>query len=174
VATLKAFPEGAALSAGEALEASVTRAATLVTPCFAAFGALIPRGQDDDRLVVDRALRAQPAWADPENAWAALDVALRDVRTLATRAADLVSGSAPVEEPDAIAGEIETASRRLEDLRSLLEQLVNFPDRDTVVWLSRDQREGTATLSAAPLDVGPQLWEAFCRSAAPSSPPAQQ
>ena len=53
-------------------QAAVTDAHAKARPFFEALGGFLPRG-DDDRLALDRALRAQPAWAEPERLWTALD-----------------------------------------------------------------------------------------------------
>ncbi len=160
VATLlKAFPEGGALQmAGVALETAVDRAQEMNAPVFEALALETPRTGEDDRLLVDRSTRARPSWTTVENAWAKLDVALKDVRARAEAAMQAVTGGAPVEEPDALAGEIETAARKVEDMRSLLAQLVTTQDDSRIVWIARE-RDRTASINAAPLNVGPTLWE---------------
>ncbi|MGE5596220.1 MAG: helicase C-terminal domain-containing protein [Hyphomicrobiales bacterium] len=157
-ALLKALPEGAANSAGVALEAAVAKAAAAVAPCFEAFAAFVPRTADDDRVLVDRSLRAQPAWMNVDVACDALDRALREVVNGAVAAARTVAESAPIDEKDALAGEIESAGRKVEDLRERLHLLVSSVDDDMIVWLSREGRS-SATISSAPLEVGPTLWE---------------
>jgi DNA polymerase-3 subunit epsilon/ATP-dependent DNA helicase DinG len=160
VATLlKAFPEGGALQmAGAGLEAAVERAQAVNLPLFEALALETPRTGEDDRLLVDRSTRARPSWTNVENACAELDVALKDVCARAETAIAAVKGDAPVEEPDALAGEIETAARKVEDLRLLLSQLVNTQDDLRIVWIARE-RDRTASINAAPLNVGPTLWE---------------
>ncbi|MBI2764616.1 MAG: 3'-5' exoribonuclease [Chloroflexi bacterium] len=158
VTLLKAFPEGAATLAGVPLEQSVARAVSMLPACFEALAAHLPRGGDDDRVLLDRSLRAQPGWTAVELAWTELDKALRDVIGRAGLAMKAVTDHKLVEEPDAIAGEIESASRKVDDLRALLEQLMSTTDDSTITWLGRE-REGTASVNSAPLDVGPRLWE---------------
>jgi DNA polymerase-3 subunit epsilon/ATP-dependent DNA helicase DinG len=53
---------------------------------------------------------------------------------------------------------VETATRKVEDLRTLLAQLVTRQDDARIVWISRE-RDGGGTINAAPLEVGPTLWE---------------
>ncbi|MCC7365980.1 MAG: 3'-5' exoribonuclease [Dehalococcoidia bacterium] len=158
VTLLKAFPEGAARNAGIDLEAAVAKAVPLLLPCFASFATHVPAKGDEDKVLLDRSLRAQPAWTDTELAWQALDRALVDVTAKAGAAAKLIADTALVEEPDAIAGEIDSAARKVEELRSLLAQLMAANDDGTIVWIGRDGRD-TASVSSAPLDVGPTLWD---------------
>jgi DNA polymerase-3 subunit epsilon/ATP-dependent DNA helicase DinG len=136
----------------------VGRAQVVLAPCFEALAAHLRRGGEDDRLLLDRSLRAQPGWTAVELAWAALDRALRDVASRAGAAVKAVADGALSEEPDTLAGEIETAARKVDELRALLEQLMNTTDDSTITWLGRE-REGTTSVNSAPLDVGPRLWE---------------
>ncbi len=160
VATLlKSFPEGGALQmAGVALETAVSRAQEAVMPCFEALAMESPRTGEDDRLLVDRSTRARPSWTNVEHAWEKLDIALKDVCSRAEVATKAIRGDAPVEEPDALAGEVETAVRKVEDTRQLLAQLLTTQDDGRIVWIARE-RDRTTSINAAPLEVGPTLWE---------------
>jgi DNA polymerase-3 subunit epsilon/ATP-dependent DNA helicase DinG len=159
VATLlEAFPEGPVQHAGRMLREAAVAASALAAPCFEALAAFLPGNGDDDRVTLDAGLRAQPAWADPELAWDRLDRALAEVVTRGRDAAGLVAGTATVEEPDVIAGEVETAINRVDEHRALLARLMSEHDREQVTWLARE-RDGTASVNAAPLDVGPKLWD---------------
>jgi len=156
---LRGFPEGGVTMAGKALEEAVGVAATILGPCFEALGRQTPgSGGEDDRLLVTRSVRAQPAWSDVESAWDGLDRALRQVNEAALAAARIVSETALVEEPDAIAGEVQSAAWKLEEMRLKHAELMSAHDDNTIVWISRE-RDSTGTLNAAPLDVGPALWE---------------
>jgi DNA polymerase-3 subunit epsilon/ATP-dependent DNA helicase DinG len=157
VALLRAFPEGAASLAGKALEEAVTRAHGSLLPLFEALAVHVPRGSEDDRVLVTRAVRARETWTAVETAWAVVDRTLRDVTGRATAAARAITDTRLVEEPDAIAGEIESATRKLEEARSMLELLMATTGDETIVWVGRE-RDGTGSLNSAPLDVGPTLW----------------
>lgn len=148
---------GPVSAAADAVVASVAEAAAAAPPLFAALATFLPR-PEEERVLVDQGLRAQPAWTVPEELWGVLDAALSRCVERADAAARVVSGSAPGDEPDAVAAEVTSAVRRLQELRSRLESMMNRHDADSVVWLSRD-RDGSAALNAAPLDVGPLLWE---------------
>lgn len=160
VATLlRALPEGGATMAGKALEESVARAHTAMGPCFEALGRQARAGGgDEDRLLVTRSVRAQPAWSDAELTWDALDRALRDVNDRALNAARIVATVPAVEDPEALAGEIQSAAWKLEELRLTHAGLMGSHDDDTIVWITRE-RDGTGALNSAPLEVGPTLWE---------------
>lgn len=156
-AILRAFPEGTAKAAGDQLEATVTKALSFVAPCFEALAAHLPRDADDDRVLLD-AVRSQPAWMTTQAAWSELDRQLREVHEQALTAARIVNDTRPVEEPDVLAGEIESAARKLDDIRNRLRDYFSNGDDDTIVWLARDGKS-TASVNAAPRDVGPTLWE---------------
>lgn len=158
VTLLRQFPEGPVTIAGQAIEAAVAAALPLMGPCFAALAAHLPHSGDDDKALVDRALRARPSWQAAETAHHALDSALAVVQARATAAARALTETALVDEPDVIAGEVETAARKVEELRLRLAELMGPGNDDTIVWIARDGRD-TAAISAAPLDVGPTLWE---------------
>jgi len=162
VATLlRSFPDQAVNLGGKALEESVARAHVYLGPAFEALAAQSPRGAgEDDRLLVNRTVRARPGWSDVEAAWAALDRSLRDVGQRAAAAAKVLTATKMVEEPDALAGEVDAAARKLEESRSMLHELMSTSDDGTIVWIGRE-RDGGASLNCAPLEVGPRLWEAL-------------
>jgi DNA polymerase-3 subunit epsilon/ATP-dependent DNA helicase DinG len=157
VSLLRAFPEGPLTEAAERISEAVAAVHDKAKPFFAALSGFLPGGEED-RVAVDSGLRTQPAWSEPERLWNALDGAIEVAIGRTEAAAQLLGGTAPVEEPDAIAGEITTASRKLLDLRLELARLMNSTDPGTVVWLAKD-RDRTATLHSAPLEVGTLLWE---------------
>lgn len=157
-ALLNGFPDPTIQQAGKALQDAVGRAHTYLAPAFDALAAQNPRSVDDDRLLVSRSVRTRPGWSDVEIAWAALDRSLHDVVQQASAASKALSGTTLVEAPDALAGEVDSAARKLEDARVLLQELMSDTGDDVIVWLGRE-RDGGASLNSAPLDVGPRLWE---------------
>src|SRR6185503_883452 len=153
-ALLKALPEGAAAMAGRALEEAVDRSFALLDPAFAALAAHVPQGSDDDRVLLDKSLRAQTSWETAETACGALDGGLRAALAAAQEAAKTVRETGLMEDSDTLAGEIETAARKLDELARLLSGLMTRTDPDTIAWLGRE-RDATASLNSAPLEVGP-------------------
>jgi DNA polymerase-3 subunit epsilon/ATP-dependent DNA helicase DinG len=158
VTLLKQFPPGGVQMAGEALQAAVMAAADRAEPCFVALSRLIPGTNEDDRLLADRSLRTQPAWEEPERLWDSLDHALKEVAAKASLALSALSAGTSTEGPDVVAEEVETAARRVEEMRLTLSSLMSATGEDTISWLARE-RDGTASINAAPLDVGPTLWD---------------
>ena len=59
--------------------------------------------------------------------------------------------------PDAIAGEVESAARKVDEARLFVESLLPRVDDEMIVWVGRE-RDASGSLNAAPLDVGPRLW----------------
>ncbi|MGI8926999.1 MAG: helicase C-terminal domain-containing protein [Tepidiformaceae bacterium] len=157
-ALLKALPAGATQSMGVALEGAVAGALAAAGPCFEALATHLPGNGDDDRLPMTKAVRARPDWLRVEQAWDALDGALQKVQAAVIDASRMVTVTAVVEAPDVLSGEIDTAARKVEELRLLLAELVASSSDGQVVWAARE-RDGTASLNMAPLDVGPALWE---------------
>ncbi len=161
VALLRALPEGGANMAGKALEKAVAQAQAALVPCFEALGRQVrDGGGDEDRLLVTRAVRARPSWADTELAWDALDHALKEVNDRALNAARIVAVTPAVEDAEALSGEIQSAAWKVEEMRLKHAELMGAHDDETIVWISRE-RDGGGTLNAAPLDVGPTLWESL-------------
>ncbi len=155
---LRALPEGAASMAGDDIIQSVRTAREGIGPCLEAVSRLLPPRGEDDRLLITRAVQARPEWTDAETAWEAFDRALGAVVRAADNAARIIRETALVEEPDALAGEIESGARRVAELRNLHARLMQPSEDATIVWASKD-RDGLATLNSAPLQVGPTLWE---------------
>ena len=153
---LKSLPEGGATMMGKNLEGVVAAAREQLGPCFEAFAAMLPTGPEDDRLLITRGLRSGSDWEATELAWTALDKALSAVQARAIETAGVVTSTAPTEAPDALAAEFESAARKVEELRLLLGRLMASADDSQVVWASRE-RDGTAAINSAPLDVGPTL-----------------
>ena len=159
VEMLKAHESGAGVhQAGVALEQAVGRAREQLAPFFEALAPLLPRKGDDDRVLVTPDIRTADQWAAAENRAPRFDEALRAVYSGATYAARLLASQADDESPDALAGEVESAARRVEELRDRVLYLLQAGGDDTIVWLGRE-RDGTASLNSAPLDVGPSLRE---------------
>jgi DNA polymerase-3 subunit epsilon/ATP-dependent DNA helicase DinG len=152
---LKSLPEGGATMMGKNLETAVSSARELLAPCFEALAALATGGEDD-RLLITRGLRSGSDWEASELAWTALDKALLAVNARALETAGVVNSTAPTESPDALAAEFESAARKVEELRLLHGRLMASADDSQVVWASRE-RDGTASINSAPLDVGPTL-----------------
>jgi Rad3-related DNA helicase/DNA polymerase III epsilon subunit-like protein len=156
---LKAAPgTGAAKVSGESLERMVSRTHERVGPFFDALAGFLPAKGEEDRLLLSGAIRSSPDWSVVEESAASLDEFLRLTAAEANNAARTLGGQGDDESPNALADEVESAGRRLDELRLQLRQLLAASGNDTIVWLSRE-RDGSASLNSAPLDVGPALRE---------------
>ena len=144
--------------AGESLAKAVEAATSVVARAFEPLRSFIPNRNEDDRVLVTGATRASPDWEPFEVEAAKLDRALFDIYQRAMTSARMLGSSASDGEPDAIASEIESAAGKVEELRLLLGGLVSRGREDQIVWIARE-RDGTASLNVAPLDVGPMLAE---------------
>lgn len=156
VALLKSLPPGPVGEAVKALADATLRAVLSAGPFFDALGALVPRGEDE-RLLVTRGVRNREEWSRAETAWGPLERALRDVNVAASSAIHVLTMTAMTDAPDAIAGEIESAARKVDEARIFVESLMPTMDDEMIVWVGRE-RDTTGSLNAAPLDVGPRLW----------------
>jgi DNA polymerase-3 subunit epsilon/ATP-dependent DNA helicase DinG len=162
VTLLRALPQEAFGLLAKSLEEAVERCHEHAGPYFAALGRLAPPGEEDRQLLTP-ALRHGDRWEAVEEAWDGLLRSLRDVEARGAAAATAVAGAA-VESADVLAGEFETAFRRIQEVHLLAEQLMGSAGDDTIVWTGRD-RDGNGTLNSAPIDVGPRLWdELFSRT----------
>ena len=158
-ALLDAFPRDSGVRiAGEQLGKAVEATVPLVAKSLEPLMAFLPARGEDDRALVTSGTRASPDWQAVEIAIGKLDAALFDIYQRAMTSARLLGSTTDVGEPDAIASEIESACRRLEELRLRLSNLVGRGNDEQIVWIGRE-RDGTASLNVAPLDVGPMLAE---------------
>jgi predicted DnaQ family exonuclease/DinG family helicase len=111
-------------------------------------------------LLLNRAMRVQPAWSDLEVAWENLKLTLSDALSLLEQLADALAEEAPgllnIEIVQAEVGAL------LQDTRGLIEGMsacIEEDDPMRVVWLELDRRDGTPVVSSAPLRVDEVLRE---------------
>jgi DNA polymerase-3 subunit epsilon/ATP-dependent DNA helicase DinG len=142
---------------GKAIEQAVQHARSTVIPFCEALGVHVPARGEDDRALVTHGIRAQESWTAVELAWSSLDEALGAVSSAISSAAHAIAADA-VENAEAFATEIETVKRKLDETRSGLATLMDSASDDTIVWVGRD-RDGLGTINAAPLEVGPRLFD---------------
>ncbi len=161
---LKGFPDDSVKAAGRALESAAGNAQAALVPFFTDLARELPRGEDD-RLLVTPAVRARETWTTVELGWAEVDRALREALSAANSAARAVGDAVAVEGSEALSGEVESACRRVDELRGFLGEVMKPTGEETIVWLAREGEQGgtrgqqAASFHAAPLDVGPRLWE---------------
>lgn len=112
----------------------------------------------EDRLLISRAMRVQPDWADVELAWEQLSAALgRVVTALQLLCEDLQSPDATsLLDRDALVTEAADLAQTGARLREGISQIVLQDDPQTICWLTQ-QRAGDVGLSSAPLRVADLL-----------------
>lgn len=151
---LRAFPGKKFEREADALQAAAQHANDVLVPYLAALELhLAPGG--DARLRINGAVRSSPDWGPVEERADALAAALSAVSRVAGEAGRAVTAA---EGADALGSEVESAARRVDDVRARLEALLGPPREGTVTWAERD-REGAVMLQSAPLDVGDLLRE---------------
>lgn len=157
VTLVRALPESAFGPIAKSLEDGVARCAEKARPFFDALAGLLPSNSDEERLLITAGVRHGEEWARVEDAWHGFEIALRDLASRAAAARKTIA-EAPLETAEVLAGEVETAARKVADLHLEASGLLNAMSDDLILWAGRD-RDQTGTLNVAPLDVGPRLWE---------------
>jgi len=115
----------------------------------------------DDRLLVNRASRAQPDWPGVELAWENLRLWLHQVERALKLLAAALGAPDVVQMPnhDLVMAEAEAV---LKDIREACEGISVAIEQDDplrIVWLERHRSDGTPVVNWAPLNVGPSLRE---------------
>ena len=157
VTMLRALPAESFATPVKALEEAVTRCLERARPFFEALAALLPPQGEEERTLINGGVRHGDTWERVEDAWRDFANGLREVTTRVGTTAKLVA-AAPIESADVLAGEVESAARKVDDVKLLAEQLLAATGDELILWVARD-RDGTGTLNVAPLDVGPRLWD---------------
>jgi DNA polymerase-3 subunit epsilon/ATP-dependent DNA helicase DinG len=148
-----------------ALMQAVTRARDRVPPFFRLlleFGQQHASGRNDydERIMINRAMRVQPAWSDVEVAWFETEELLASVLGVVEELHEALTQADPADVLDcdtvtAEAGELYDAG---EQLRAGLTHIIGKDERDTVCWLTMPRRDAAApTLASAPLSVAETL-----------------
>ncbi|MGE0598080.1 MAG: helicase C-terminal domain-containing protein [Dehalococcoidia bacterium] len=156
VTLVRALPEAAFAPVAASLEEAVARCTEKAAPFFASLGQLVAPG-DDERVLITPGVRHGEVWADVENTWHDFENGLRDVSARVHAARKMIAEAA-IESAEILAGEVDSALRRVSDVHALALQLLGSTTDDLILWAGRD-RDQTGTLNVAPLDVGPRLWE---------------
>ena len=157
VTLLRALPEESFGTMSKALEEAVARCLDKARPFFESLAALLPPTGEDERVLITAGVRHGEAWEKVEAEWTAFETGLREV-SAKTNVARKTVAEAPMETAETLAGEIESALRKVTDLHLQAQQLLGTTAEDLILWAGRD-RDTTGTLNVAPLEVGPRLWE---------------
>lgn len=141
--------------AGVRLARAASTARELTEPLVAAVARVASRGGGEERVLLGRAVRSSPEWADVESAWFALDAALRGVEATGEEAVRVAAASSPTQHDDLLADELSGAVAGVRAVRESLERIVAGRNGD-VTWAERD-RDGAGVLRSAPLSPGPLI-----------------
>ncbi len=141
--------------AGTRLARAASNARELADPLVAAVARVASRVGGEERVLLSRAVRSSPEWADVESAWFALDAALRAVEVAGEEAVRIAAASSPVQGDDLLADELSGAVTGVRSVREALERIVEGWHGE-VTWAERD-RDGAGVLRSAPLAPGPLI-----------------
>lgn len=117
------------------------------------------RGDYDERIMINRAMRVQPDWADIESNWFEVDEMLAQVNGVVDdlQAALLQATSTDVLDRDAAVAEASELYDGGEQLRAGLSRIIGQDDREAICWLTMPRRDASPSLASAPLSVSETL-----------------
>ncbi len=117
------------------------------------------RGDYDDRIVISRGIRVQPAWEEIESAWFELEERLAALGSIVDEIVAMLAQINPADilERDAVLAEASDALDEGEKLRSGISRIVGKDDRATVCWVAVSRRDTSPVLSSAPVSVAETL-----------------
>lgn len=151
-------------AAARAVAQAAERARVAVPPFFAtlrAFGQqhASARGDYDDRVVLNRAMRVQPDWSDIESAWFDADEVLAAACGAVDELLDMLgqASSGDLLDRDSVMAETSELLSAGEKLREGVTQIIAHDDRERVCWMTMGRYETSPALSSAPLSVAETL-----------------
>lgn len=159
-ALLLSLPEGPQHTAGGKIADLVHEAGLLSLTFFTALGELTDtaNGAEDERVRITHTVRNSDTWTLIDAAWEPLAGALAKLSLSLLDASAALATTAKSDDPDALAGEVAGAARRIDEVRSSIGGLLASEQTEFVTWVARES-DGTGSLNAAPLDAGPMLAE---------------
>jgi len=116
-------------------------------------------GEYDERIMINRAMRVQPDWADIETAWFEADERLGEVSGVLDELIAALADASPDEvlDRDAIAAEASELYETGDRLRRNISSIIGEEHNDVVCWLTFTRRDISPSLSSAPLSVAETL-----------------
>jgi DNA polymerase-3 subunit epsilon/ATP-dependent DNA helicase DinG len=117
------------------------------------------RGDYDERVIINRGTRVQPDWANIETKWFETEETLGEVATLLDEIAAMLSQINPADilDRDAVLAEANDLLTSGNELRGGISRIIGQDDRETICWLTMARRDGSPSLSSAPLNVAQKL-----------------
>ena len=152
----------------EALHAQVDRLRQGIVALFDAVDGFVHdqledrhEGEYDVQIRLTPGLRAQPSWSTVEMRWddiaQAMKKLLHDLRRLTAAYEDL--GEANVPDYDETLQGLRSRLQRATQVYEGLQAIIMKPAPTQIYWLTLANRDGSITLQAAPLEVGPLLQQ---------------
>ena len=120
-------------------------------------------GDYDERLMISRAVRVQPDWADVEGQWFDAEERLAEAAGVVDELLAVLEETSATEILDREAVMAEAAELRDagERLREGITRIIGHDDRETVCWMSLGRNEASPSVSSAPLSVAEKLRASF-------------
>ncbi|HEY7599105.1 MAG TPA: helicase C-terminal domain-containing protein, partial [Candidatus Limnocylindrales bacterium] len=112
-------------------------------------------GGGQQPLLLNRAMRVQPDWPNVELAWENLRLTLGDLISLLEQLGDALAANADqgLLNLELIRAEVAVLLQSLKETRDGMATAIESDDPLRIVWLETDRRDGTPTVSSAPLRV---------------------
>lgn len=142
---------------------SVGRARSAVSEFYDQLGRvieeLLPRGGGGNDVRITPTIRSLPAWSDVAVTWENMDLAAGDVARGLRSLSETVSRAAARTDDAAEATllNLSAAIESIEEAQAGLRQAVSEPGPEMIYWLFVRRMDGSTTVNAAPLRVGPML-----------------
>jgi DNA polymerase-3 subunit epsilon/ATP-dependent DNA helicase DinG len=151
--------------ASEGLSAASREGRRALSPLFDVLTSFLAlhaarEGDYDQRLLLTRASRVQPAWVGVEVAWEQVDKALSQAtEMLAATVATLTEGIGVEPAQEELLSETLGLLQEGQRLRRGMAAVLSGADREAITWITLERLSGRMVLSAAPLEVGGLLQE---------------
>lgn len=143
---------------------AVQRARVLLSDCFLRLAGFLRQqregeGDYDDRLLLSRAMRVQPDWADVELAWEELSAELSRLFSALQRLHDGLKppAGASILDHETLLSEAADLLQTGETLRRGIGDIILREDANTICWLTQQRSGGAVGLASAPLQVSELL-----------------
>jgi DNA polymerase-3 subunit epsilon/ATP-dependent DNA helicase DinG len=117
------------------------------------------RGDYDDRMPINRALRVQPDWGDIETAWFSCEEQLAQVSGIVDELVAMLAQMNPSDilDRDGILADATQVYADGERLRHGISRIIEKDDRNTICWITIGRYDAAPALSSAPLSVAESL-----------------
>ncbi len=143
---------------------AATRARAAVPPFFVSLRAFghqhaSERGDYDDRVIINRAIRVQPDWSDIEAAWFEVEEVLAAMCGAVEALYDMLGQASPSDllDRDTVITETADLLAAGEKLREGITRVIGHDDRERVCWMTMGRYDTSPSVASAPLSVAETL-----------------